>query len=216
VNEDYTYESEQTMNAGKRALFQARRFGLTAFLLGAVGLGLAACGGEASVAPTATTVAANSGVSTTTAGNIGTPVGATSASTPAGSADASCTKLDLNSVAQDQLMSGIPGFNSRWVREFQEYRPYSSILQFRQQLGKYTDQAQIAEWEKYVYVPIAPNDADVETLKQLPGVTDAVAQNLINAQPYASSQAFLDELAKNVSADQLAQARCYLAPESGE
>ena len=35
--------------------------------------------------------------------------------------------------------------------------------------------SQLAEWEKYVFVPVKPNDADADTLKQLPKVDDGVA-----------------------------------------
>lgn len=80
------------------------------------------------------------------------------------------TKLNLNTVTSDELLATIPGFGNRMVREFQEYRPYISIQQFRQEIGKYVDDAQITEYEKYVYVPIAVNDSDSATLQQIPGL----------------------------------------------
>ena len=122
----------------------------------------------------------------------------------------SMTKLNLNTVTADELLSGIPGFGNRMVREFQEYRPYSSIQQFRREIGKYVDDAQVAEYEKYVYVPITVNEADADTLMQLPGVDDAKAQELIAGRPYASNDAFLEKLATLVSADEAAAAKGYL------
>ncbi len=53
----------------------------------------------------------------------------------------------------DELLATIPNFGDRMVREFGEYRPYVSIQQFRKEIGKYVDAAQVAEYEKYVYVP---------------------------------------------------------------
>jgi radical SAM superfamily enzyme with C-terminal helix-hairpin-helix motif len=96
------------------------------------------------------------------------------------------------------------------VREFMEYRPYISIQQFRQEIGKYVDDAQVAEYEKYVYVPIAINDSDAETLQQIPGLTADEAASLISARPFASADAFLTKLNEYISADELEIAKTYL------
>ncbi len=97
------------------------------------------------------------------------------------------------------------------MREFQEYRPYTSIVQFRQEIGKYVDEKQVATWEKSVFIPVDPEKADAETLKQLPGVTDDIVKQLIGGRPYASADAFLAALGKHVTADQAKAARAYLA-----
>jgi len=120
------------------------------------------------------------------------------------------TRLNLNTVTGDELLATIPGFGSRMVREFQEYRPYISIQQFRKEIGKYVDDAQVAEYEKYVYVPIAINDSDSATLQQIPGLDAAEAETLIAGRPYASSNAFLTKLSGFVSADELESAKAYL------
>jgi len=119
-------------------------------------------------------------------------------------------KLNLNTATGDELLATIPGFGNRMVREFKEYRPYISIQQFRQEIGKYVDDAQIAEYEKYVYVPIAINESDSETLQQIPGLDSAEADTLISARPYASSDAFLTKLSEFVSAAELETAKIYL------
>jgi len=36
--------------------------------------------------------------------------------------------------------------------EFEEYRPYTSIEQFRREIGKYVDKAEVARLEKYVMI----------------------------------------------------------------
>jgi DNA uptake protein ComE-like DNA-binding protein len=120
------------------------------------------------------------------------------------------TKLNLNTVTGDELLATIPGFGNRMVREFQEYRPYISIQQFRKEIGKYVDDAQVAEYEKYVYVPVAINDSDSATLQQIPGLDAAEADTLIAARPYASNEAFLTKLSTLVSADELETAKSYL------
>ena len=119
-------------------------------------------------------------------------------------------KLNLNTVTGDELLAAIPGFGNRMVREFQEYRPYLSIQQFRKEIGKYVDDAQVAEYEKYVYVPIAINDSDSATLQQIPGLDAAEAETLISGRPYASTEAFLTQLSTFVSADELEIAKSYL------
>src|SRR5215217_4026710 len=116
------------------------------------------------------------GATPTTSGNSTTNTNATS-DTTSGSAStvntANLTKVNLNTASNDEFLAAIPGLGNRMVREFAEYRPYISIRQFRQEIGKYVDEAQVAEYEKYVFVPIAINDADAETLQQIPGLDAA-------------------------------------------
>ena len=131
------------------------------------------------------------------------------ADTPA-PASANGTKVNLNSAEADQLLAAVPGLGNRMVREFQEYRPYVSIQQFRKQIGKYVDETQVAEYEKYVYVPIRINDADATTLEQIPGLDAPEADALIAGRPYASVDDFLSKLSQFVSADELAIAKTYL------
>jgi DNA uptake protein ComE-like DNA-binding protein len=119
-------------------------------------------------------------------------------------------KLNLNTVTGDELLAAIPGFSSRMIREFQEYRPYVSIQQFRREIGKYVGEAQVAEYEQYVYVPVAINDSDAETLQQIPGLDAAGAQALISGRPYASVDDFLARLSGFIAADELEIAKTYL------
>ncbi|MCZ7571284.1 MAG: helix-hairpin-helix domain-containing protein [Ardenticatenaceae bacterium] len=123
------------------------------------------------------------------------------------------TKLDLNEVTEAELLSTIPNFSNRMVREFLEYRPYISIQQFRREIGKYVSAEQVVEYEQYVYVPVDVNEADAETLKQLPGVDDAVAATLIAHRPYDSNAAFLEALALHVPSEELAAAASYLVAQ---
>ncbi len=105
----------------------------------------------------------------------------------------------------------MPGVGDRFVREFNEYRPYTTIVQFRRELGKYVSQDQVTTWEHYVFVPVSPNQADAATLQQLPGVTADVAAQLIAARPFATTDAFFTKLGQLVSPDQATAARAYLA-----
>jgi DNA uptake protein ComE-like DNA-binding protein len=127
--------------------------------------------------------------------------------------DGTCAKLNLNEATGEQFTATIPGFSSRMVREFLEYRPYVSIQQFRREIGKYVDASQVAEYEKYVYVPVDPNASDAETLKQLPGVDDALAETIISSRPYTTGEAFGQILATHLDEQQLMQLSCYLAAQ---
>jgi DNA uptake protein ComE-like DNA-binding protein len=163
-----------------------------------------ACGGSSR----STVSATNAGDSAAAATAVGPDTGASGAGGSAPGA-AQPAKLNLNTATREQLLT-IPNVGDRMVREFMEYRPYRSILQFRREIGKYVSQEQVAEYEKYVFVPVDPNEADVETLRQLPGVDAAVAAQLIAGRPYASAQDFLARLAQYVSPEQAAAARAYL------
>lgn len=119
------------------------------------------------------------------------------------------TRFDLNAATGDDFLT-IPGMNNRMVREYMEYRPYVSILQFRKEIGKYVGDEQVASWEPYVYVPVQVDQADVETLKQIPGVDDTIAKELIAARPYGSSDAFLTKLAAYLTPEQVTFAKNFL------
>jgi len=134
----------------------------------------------------------------------------TSVNTSSEATDFNGAKLNLNTVTGDELLATIPGFPNRMVREFQEYRPYLSIRQFRREIGKYVDDAQVADYEKYVYVPIAYNDSDAETLQQIPGLDASEADMLISDRPYASIDAFLSTLGGYVSPVELEIGKTYL------
>ena len=142
-----------------------------------------------------------------------TSVTTTDSNSPSSSqstASTNLTKVNLNTATGDDFIAAIPGLGNRMVREFMEYRPYLSIQQFRQEIGKYVDGAQVAEYEKYVYVPIAVNDSDAETLQQIPGLTADEAASLISSRPFASTDAFLTNLSQYISADELEIAKTYL------
>lgn len=180
---------------------------------------LAACAAPATEnAPAATVTQADSGAAaqealtdtTTTASDQVTTTETTTTATTSDTAVAAAAKLNLNTVTEDELLSTIPGFGNRMVREFMEYRPYVSIQQFRQEIGKYVDEAQVSEYEQYVYVPINVNEADADTLMQIPGVDATAADALLAARPYADNAAFLAKLAEVAPGVDQAGAESYL------
>ncbi len=59
--------------------------------------------------------------------------------------------IDLNTAKGEEILL-IPGVGARMRREFEEYRPYTNIEQFRREMGKYVDKAEVARLEQYVSV----------------------------------------------------------------
>ena len=57
--------------------------------------------------------------------------------------------INLNTATRSDMLL-IPGLGSRMAHEFEEYRPYSDIEQFRREIGKYVDQEEVARLEQYV------------------------------------------------------------------
>lgn len=164
--------------------------------------------------PTTAPSSANVLVATPEAGALATATAVSNSRAAPGLVQlAAFTKLNLNTVTGEQLLKAIPNFGDRMVREFQEYRPYTSIAQFRREIGKYVDQATVAGYEKYVFVPIDVNQADAATFQQIPGVTTEIAAQLIAARPYESNDDFLMELSALLTPDQVTHAQNYLATQ---
>jgi DNA uptake protein ComE-like DNA-binding protein len=61
------------------------------------------------------------------------------------------TPIDLNSATDAEILL-IPGVGSRMLREFKEYRPYTSMDQWRREIGKYVDDAELARLERFVTI----------------------------------------------------------------
>jgi DNA uptake protein ComE-like DNA-binding protein len=132
-------------------------------------------------------------------------------SNAASASDPTGAKVNLNTATAEEFLAAVPGLGNRMLREFQEYRPYVSILQFRKEIGKYVAEAQVAEYERYVFVPIEANDSDAATLQQIPGLDATEAGALIAARPFASNDEFLTKLAAYITADEAAIAQTYLS-----
>ncbi len=163
------------------------------------------------VPPTAAPVAPTAAPAT--AATVQTPPTATAVkptvTAAATTGQTSVKKLNLNTSNAAAFLT-VPNVGNNMVREFNEYRPWVSILQFRKEIGKYVNAAQVADYEKYVYVPIKFNTADADTLQQLPGIDKNLAAQLIAARPYASKEAFLKKVGELVTPEQLAIGASYV------
>lgn len=60
-------------------------------------------------------------------------------------------RIDLNSASEADIRS-IPGVGDRMHHEFEEYRPYAAMAEFRREMGKYVDDGEVERLARYVEV----------------------------------------------------------------
>lgn len=117
--------------------------------------------------------------------------------------------LNLN-TATDEEIRLVPGVGDRMVHEFKEYRPYLAIAQWRREMGKYVDDAEVARMEQYVYVPIDLNTATDEEILAVPGVGDRMAHEFKEYRPYSSMDQFRREIGKYVDDGEVSRLERYV------
>lgn len=98
--------------------------------------------------------AADTAADTTVADTaVTTPVPASPATSASSTVASGATIVPINiNTATDAEILRIPGVGPRMLREFKEYRPYTSIEQFRREIGKYVDKAEVARLEQYIVI----------------------------------------------------------------
>jgi len=121
-------------------------------------------------------------------------------------------QIDLNAASRDEIMS-IPGMTSRMAHEFEEYRPYTSLEQFRREIGKYVDASEVARLEQYVFVPLKLNSASAADLMTIPGMTNRMVREFEEYRPYTSIEQFRREIGKYVDANEVARLESYVVLE---
>jgi DNA uptake protein ComE-like DNA-binding protein len=105
---------------------------------------VAACSPKADTAAD-TTAVADSALTSPAAAS--TPTAATSTA----ASGAVIVPININTATDAEILR-IPGVGPRMLREFKEYRPYTSIEQFRREIGKYVDKAEVARLEQYIVI----------------------------------------------------------------
>jgi len=120
--------------------------------------------------------------------------------------------INLNAASREEIML-IPGMTSRMAHEFEEYRPYTSLEQFRREIGKYVDANEVARLEQYVFVPLKLNSASAEALMTIPGMTSRMVHEFEEYRPYTSMEQFRREIGKYVNQDEVARLESYVTLE---
>lgn len=118
-------------------------------------------------------------------------------------------QINLNSASREEIML-VPGMSARMVREFQEYRPYTSLEQFRREMGKYVDADEVARLEQYVFVPMNLNTATSEAFSTIPGMSNRMVREFNEYRPYTSLEQFRREMGKYVDDDEVARLESYV------
>ncbi len=123
--------------------------------------------------------------------------------------------FNLNTTPEDDFKL-IPGVGDRMAHEFEEYRPYVKVEQFRKEIGKYVDESEVARFEKYVFVPVELNTASQEEILAIPGVGERMLHEFEEYRPYKSLEQFRKEIGKYVDDKELSRLErfVYLSEES--
>ncbi len=56
-------------------------------------------------------------------------------------------------TASDEDLNTIPGFGPRMLREFKEYRPWTSAAQFQKEIGKYVPAKEVGRLQRFLTFP---------------------------------------------------------------
>ncbi len=117
--------------------------------------------------------------------------------------------INLNTASGIEILL-IPGLSNRMAHEFDEYRPYTSLVQFRREIGKYVDEDEVARLEQYVFVPLDLNSASREDFAGIPGVGNRMVREFLEYRPYQSMEQFRREIGKYVDDDEVGRLERYM------
>ncbi len=117
--------------------------------------------------------------------------------------------INLNTASREEILM-VPGVGDRMAYEFDEYRPYRALAQFRREIGKYVDDDELARLEQYVFVPINLNTASDEDILSIPGVGSRMLREFKEYRPYDKIERFRREIGKYVSEEEVARLERYV------
>jgi DNA uptake protein ComE-like DNA-binding protein len=110
--------------------------------------------------------------------------------------------FNLNTTEEKDFKM-IPGVGDKMAHEFEEYRPYTSILQFKREIGKYVDEQEVARYLDYVFVPVELNTSSEDDIKALPGIGKKMTHEFLEYRPYENLAQFRKEIGKYVDDKEL-------------
>ena len=117
--------------------------------------------------------------------------------------------INLNGTTEEEVLL-IPGVGPRLAHEFEEYRPYVHLAEFRREIGKYVDEEEVARLEQFVFVPIDLNEASDEDVLTIPGLGDRILHEFREYRPSGSIEQFRREIGKYVDDGELARLERYV------
>ena len=120
--------------------------------------------------------------------------------------------INLNTASREEILL-VPGVGARMAHEFEEYRPYRALAQFRREMGKYVDDVEVTRFERYVFVPINLNTASDDAILSIPGVGRRMLHEFKEYRPYRSIEQFRREIGKYVDDNEVARFERYVVVE---
>lgn len=120
--------------------------------------------------------------------------------------------INLNTASREEILL-VPGVGARMAHEFEEYRPYRALAQFRREIGKYVDDDEVTRFARYVFVPINLNTASDEDILTIPGLGRRMLHEFKEYRPYRAIAQFRREIGKYVDDDEVARFERYVVVE---
>jgi DNA uptake protein ComE-like DNA-binding protein len=117
--------------------------------------------------------------------------------------------VNLNTASKAEILM-IPGVGERMHHEFEEYRPYKALAQFRREIAKYVDAKELARLESYVFVPIDLNTASDADIMTIPGLGRRMLHEFKEYRPYKAIEQFRREMGKYVDKNEVARLERYV------
>ncbi len=117
--------------------------------------------------------------------------------------------LNLNDTSSDEILL-VPGVGNRMAHEFDEYKPYAHLAEFRREIGKYVNDEEVARLEQFVFVPIDLNTASDEDILTIPNLGNRMLREFKEYRPYSRIEQFRREIGKYVDDDEVARLERYV------
>lgn len=117
--------------------------------------------------------------------------------------------VNLNTATREEILL-VPGVGPRMAHEFEEYRPYKALAQFRREMGKYVDKDEVARMEQFVFIPIDLNSASDEHILGIPGLGKRMLHEFKEYRPYKNIEQFRREIGKYVDDNEVARLERYV------
>ena len=107
--------------------------------------------------------------------------------------------VNQNTGTREEILL-IPNAGTRMVREFGEYRPWTSWAQFDKEIGKYVGADGVAKLKPYVFIPVNLNKATDDDILSIPGAGSRMVREFKEYRPWTSKAQFDKEIGKYVGA----------------
>jgi DNA uptake protein ComE-like DNA-binding protein len=105
--------------------------------------------------------------------------------------------INLNTATREEILL-VPGAGNRMAREFAEYRPWKSWVQFDKEIGKYVGAQETARLAQHCFIPINLNTASDDDILSIPGAGRRMVREFKEYRPWKSMEQFYKEIGKYV------------------